>query len=396
MGKRRKHYLVWFVTLSGLLLAALSILFTYLGRKAGLDPEVWGPHLYQPPILLSLLLGLLIVLKGPDNLYGWTWIGLGFFLGALLPFGQNYATLASLASPELPLERPAAMLGNYAWFLGLAMFPLTMLYFPTGKPPTPPWRYLGWAIAASVVPVLALGWMIGPESTVPVENSSLVGEGIRRTLELVLILPVVFIFLSIPLSAVSLIHRYLLADFIVRQQLKWFAYGAVLNTFGIASDFVYTAPGYWEPLKEGLMIGLLPITVGIAIFRYQLWDINVVIRKTLIYSVVTAILVVFYFGSVLLAQSVLGPLTDEQGPIAVVLSTLLTAALFSPLRWRVQNGIDRRFYRRKYDARQMIAQFAQSARNQVELEALQAELLRVVQDTVQPAQATLWLRRSDE
>ena len=98
----------------------------------------------------------------------------------------------------------------------------------------------------------------------------------------------------------------------------------------------------------------------------------------------------------LLAQSVLGSLTDEQGPIAVVLSTLLTAALFSPLRWRVQNGIDRRFYRRKYDARQMIAQFAQSARNQVELEALQAELLRVVQDTVQPAQATLWLRRSDE
>src|SRR5690606_3630535 len=127
------------------------------------------------------------------------------------------------------------------------------------------------------------------------------------------------------------------------------------NTFGIASDFVYTAPGYWEPLKEGLMIGLMPITVGIAIFRYQLWDINVVIRKTLIYSVVTAILVVFYFGSVLLAQSVLGSLTDEQGPIAVVLSTLLTAALFSPLRWRVQNGIDRRFYRRKYDARQMIA-----------------------------------------
>ena len=395
MGKRRKHSRVWFVTLSGLLLAALSILFTYLGRKAGLDPEVWGPHLYQPPILLSLLLGLLIVLKGPDNLYGWTWIGLGFFLGALLPFGQNYATLASLASPELPLERPAAMLGNYAWFLGLAMFPLTMLYFPTGKPPTPPWRYLGWAIAASVVPVLALGWMIGPESTVPVENSSLVGEGIRRTLELVLILPVVFIFLSIPLSAVSLIHRYLLADFIVRQQLKWFAYGAVLNTFGIASDFVYTAPGYWEPLKEGLMIGLMPITVGIAIFRYQLWDINVVIRKTLIYSVVTSHSCRLLFWQCAPGAERARLMTDEQGPIAVVLSTLLTAALF--LRCAgVQNGIDRRFYRRKYDARQMIAQFAQSARNQVELEALQAELLRVVQDTVQPAQATLWLRRSDE
>ncbi len=143
------------------------------------------------------------------------------------------------------------------------------------------------------------------------------------------------------------------------------------------------------------MFAILPVTIGVAILRYRLWDIDVVIRKTLVYAVLTALLALVYLGGVILLQRLFGSVTGvEQSPLAVVVSTLVIAALFVPLRRRIQNGIDRRFYREKYNAQQALAQFSQTARNETNVDALNGELVRIVQETMQPERVSIWMRET--
>ncbi len=213
------------------------------------------------------------------------------------------------------------------------------------------------------------------------------------------LLPMIAILL-IALAAATFHNLRRVRDRVVRAQIGWVALGiaspvmaafipiALIDRFFPALNSS-TALSNWIWNLGSL---LLPICFGIAITRYRLFDIAIIIRKTLVYAVLTTLLALVYFGSVVLLQNVVGRATDEQSPLVIVMSTLLIAALFAPLRRRVQAFIDRRFFRKKYDAQQILAQFAQTARDEVEIDALTAELLRVVQETMQPAHISLWFK----
>ena len=208
------------------------------------------------------------------------------------------------------------------------------------------------------------------------------------------------------MGVVGQVYRYReMATAVQRQQTKWVLWAMILNLiYQVSLNVIYANPVVNGLDGRGMLFSLLrtttltlvtslvPLSLTAAIMRYRLWDIDLIIRRTVQYGVVTAVLALIYFGTVILLQSLVGQATGEQSPIIIVLSTLLIAAIFNPLRRRVQTAVDRRFYRQKYDAQQVLAQFAQTARDEVEMEALQAELLRVVQETLQPELVAVWIK----
>jgi hypothetical protein len=201
---------------------------------------------------------------------------------------------------------------------------------------------------------------------------------------------------GIVLSALSLVFRYRRAGGVERQQLKWFAFAAVL--FGgslVFSGFLgRDLPGVWDALFETVTFVGVYAAVGVAILRYRLYDIDLIINRTLVYGSLTAMLVLLYLGGVVSLQYAFRTLTgqEQQPQLAVVVSTLVIAALFNPLRRRIQSFIDRRFYRSKYDARKTLEAFSARLRDETDLEALNEELVSVVRETMQPAHVSLWLR----
>ena len=207
----------------------------------------------------------------------------------------------------------------------------------------------------------------------------------------------------------SQVYRYFrVSKPIQRQQTKWVLIGllgpllVILLWLALGSPVLTQMLGFLVldtliPLTYALPLLALsfPLTIAFSILRYRLWDIDLLIRRTFVYAVLTALLLLLYFGSVVLLQQVFRSLTGQDSPVIIVTSTLVIAAVFSPLRRRVQNTIDRRFYRRKYDAQQALAAFAATARDEVDLERLQAELVSIIQETMQPEQISLWLQSAN-
>jgi len=215
-----------------------------------------------------------------------------------------------------------------------------------------------------------------------------------------------FIILMLPacilVSALSLAFRYRRAGGETRQQIKWIAFAACfLGATYLGSLlgqllFAPEAEVLFLNYLRGMSFAGIPVAVGIAILRYRLYDIEIIINRALVYGPLTAILALVYFGGVVSLQYVLRALTGSDSQLAIVASTLAIVALFSPLRRAVQDLVDRRFYRRKYDARRVLGAFSSRLKEETDLDSLEAEINSVIHETLQPAHTSLWLREPDD
>jgi MFS family permease len=339
--------------------------------------------------------GALILSHQPRNAVGRLMMLEGTLIFAW-PVAKTYESLAA------PPAQPSALFLLGLWFAGWSwlwlIFPLlfVILYFPTGRLPSPRWRWLR-ALGLGLVVYFMVVLALLPELNAPGEPPPWTVPNPIGIASLAFSMPVwsVLLLTLVFGSVASLFVRFRRADPVERSQLKWLLYAGGVFLVVYAGAGFGADMGGSDIFEVALVLSILslPVAIAVAILRYRLYDIDLVIRKTLLYAVLTALLALVYFGSVILLQQVFGALTGiEQSTLAVVISTLAIAALFTPLRRRVQDAIDRRFYRKKYDAQQVLAQFAQTARDETDLDALLAELVRVVDETLQPEHVSVWLR----
>jgi len=351
------------------------------------------------------LTGLLILRRQPRNTVGWLLVGIGCVWG-LGGLGDNYATYGLLVGPgSLPGPAVGALVASGIWAPALGLMgTFLILLYPDGHLPSPGWRPVAWLSGATVL-TLTIVLYLSPgellEAPAPGLTNPLALESAQPVLEAALSVLLPLFALCFVACAVGLVRRFRRSHGVERQQLKWLATaGAVVASVFLVSivTSAVAAPTGREPAwllalnqVSFLLWALLPISIGIAILRHGLYSIDVVINRALVYGSLTAALAVVYLGSVLLLQLVLSPLTD-QSDLAVAGSTLAVAALFRPARAQIQGLVDRRFYRQRYDATLTLDAFAGRLRHEVDLEAVGHELRTAVQQTVQPAHVSLWLR----
>jgi hypothetical protein len=345
--------------------------------------------------------GALVASRQPKNAIGWIfcWLGLSFSLGSA---SEEYA-LYALVTEAGSLPGAEGMVWLTAWFGGpivFALFAIVFLLFPNGRLPSRRWRPVVWLELVAVVCLVAFAFEpgeLGNLGLVRVTNPF----GIQGAAALLGTMSWVGFFTTLAVAVaggISLVVRFRRARGVERQQIKWFAFsGVVFCAVFAAGPLLWSLPQssatvwIW-PVLFLAGASTIPVAVGIAILRHRLYDIDVVINRTLVYGSLTATLALVYLGSVVGLQRVLSPVVGEGNQLAVVVSTLLIAALFGPLRRRVQGFIDRRFYRRKYDAAKTLTLFGAKLRDEIELDALNEELLTVINETMQPAHVSMWLR----
>jgi len=362
----------------------------------GLFSRLW---LYLPIIAAFPTIGALIAARQPRNPIGWLLLSIGL-VGAFGQIAEGYWRYALFVRPgTLPAGELMLWVNTRPYLIVALLSVLLILLFPTGRPPSRRWWIVGWLIVfGGLVNFGALALMPGPlEPSVSITNP-LGLSGAAPFLQFSADLGAYLLLLGALGAVLSLIVRFRRANGIERQQIKLLAYP--LTIYGVLfAMIISSAPPSGElPPIFNLLFALqalagvfVAVAAGIAILRYRLWDIDVVIRRTLIYGALTLTLGLVYLGCILLSRTLVAPYTGGS-ELAIVASTLAIAALFSPLRRRIQNLIDKRFYRRKYDAAKVLAAFGATARDETDLERLTAEMLRVVDETVQPEFVGLWLR----
>ncbi|RPJ47532.1 MAG: hypothetical protein EHM21_08135, partial [Chloroflexi bacterium] len=362
-----------------LLLAGLVGL--HLAGIGNLGEEHWFERFLLMLVFIAFATtGALITTRRPENMIGWIFSGV-VFLFLVEYFAEDYALYSLVIRPgALPGGVLAAWLGPW---LGTVVFgsmlTFTFLLFPNGRFLSPRWRAFGWIVGALIV-VQALAIMLnpGPLPDYPDHENPLGIEAAGPLLDWIVAVAPTFGSFAILLSTLSLLLRYRRARGIERLQIQWIALGAALPVLALFLVSVFNPRLGENGLLADQVFNLLiffsimafPVTTAIAILRYRLYDIEFILRRTLIYATLTGLLALVYFGSVVMLQQVFRAGWGGESPVAIVISTLVIAALFSPLRQRIQALIDRRFYRRRYDADQILQNFTARLRDEVELEPL--------------------------
>ena len=383
----------------GLGIAGLSLFLALVGIGVII---VFGVDLTATVILVNAVvysvIGVLIIARQPRHTVGWLLLSTGFISATLMfvsGLGQSVTNDSSVF-----LHRLGAWIG-LVLFLPALMIPLTLVlqFFPNGRLPSRRW----WPIpAASLFGILgivaSIAFLPGPmeagDETGPSNPFGITGS--ESFLKILGDVAEVAFAIGVIGALLILVVRFRSSVSIERTQMKWLFYTAVIGLslllflppisrlLGIGSDVIS------EKIFV-IMPSLLAITIGIAILRYRLFDIDIIIRRTLQYAIITVVLALVYFGLVVILQAAFAAVGEIQSPIFIVISTLVIAGLFNPVRIRVQNAVDRRFYRQKYHAEQALAQFAAAARDEVDLDRLAAVLLDVVEETMRPERASISL-----
>ena len=394
MNVRTASLLAWSACVLSLTLTALSVLLLVLLLRS--DTPIYYYWLETSMVAIGYsTVGAIVASRLPESPIGWLFCAIGLCFG-LAHFSVEYVEFALLGpSRSLPAGEALAWLSSWIWVGGLGLVVFLDLLFPDGRLPGARWRWFARFTAivllpAAILAALSPGRILSTTLHNPLGIERL--PNISKEIE-------AFMYALVVVGASSMLARLRYAGTIERQQIKWFAYATVLVISGvILKNVAYPVVDVMWVWWVGLIltaVGVVssPVAMGIAIFRYRLYEIDLIINRTLVYAPLTALLGALYFGAIVLLQSIFVLLTGEQSTLAVVASTLLIAALFTPLRRLIQSFIDRRFYRRKYDARKTLETFSAKLRDETDLAALSDDLVGVVNETMQPAHVSLWLRQ---
>jgi hypothetical protein len=400
MSDRAAAWVAWSVCGLSFVLTTLSLLLLALSLES---PGVRIYDYWAEDTVAALThstIGAIIVSHRPEHPIGWLFCVIGLLSSITLFCGQ-YAIYALLANPgALPAGEVGTWVYSWVWVLYLGVVMFLVLLFPDGRLPSSRWRPFAWSVVTVVVlGAIALAFSWGPVAGLgPIENPlgvELLGFARYGAVDIV-----VEGLLYVPIGSIaagSLLVRLRRSRGVERQQLKWFAYAVVVMVIGGNATYTISEVIGLRWLEWAGFVGVIaavvgfPISIGIAIVRYRLYEIDTLINRTLVYTLLTAILAAIYFGTVVLLQRIFVVLTDERSTLAVVASTLLIAALFTPLRRTIQSFIDRRFYRRKYNARNTLEALSLKLRDETDLDALSDDLVGAVRETMQPAHVSLWL-----
>jgi hypothetical protein len=371
----------------------------------------WGSPGLLPELLFLLtmmgfpIVGVLIATRRPRNAIGWVLLGIGVVWGIDAALTNSVAYGLLLYPGSVPGAEVAAALSGFTWVPGIGLIgTYLLLLFPDGRLPSPRWKKVARAIpVAMIVSSIVITLIPGDlaDNGFPGIENPLGVESLRSVVE-VLQVTILSIPILILVCAGSLVLRFRRSRGEERLQLKWLAGAATVVALLYLSTMIAGfatgdpagsgAPTWLQTIQLASLLSmvLIPIAIGIALLRYRLYDIDLVINRTLVYGSLTAVLAAAYIGLVVAFQAVLAPVTAESD-LAIAASTLAVAAMFRPARTRVQGFIDRRFYRRKFDTQRTVEEFTAHLRDEVDLGALSRRLMSVVADTMQPAHISLWV-----
>jgi hypothetical protein len=381
--QRLPTWLAWALCALSLTLTALNFLLIALNVSLNSPAYVFWPELTSIAVGYSVI-GAIIASRLPNHPIGWLCCAIGL-IAAVDHFAGEYSFYALLAqSHPLPGGRAMLWLQGWFWMLFVGLLVFLLLLFPTGRLPSSRWRPFAWVSVATISVAVIWSSIISPDVRADAPPSPVQLS--------VMLLGLV--------AAASVVVGRRGARGVERQQIKWLLYVGpiffVASGLHIGFYYFWLAEGSWGLWASYLLVivgGLsVPSAIGVAILRYRLYEIDLIVNRTLVYGSLTATLVALYFGAIVVLQRVFVALTGQQSTLAIVASTLAIAALFVPLRRRVQGFVDRRFYRRKYDARKTLEAFSAKLRDETDLEALNNDLVGVVRETMQPAHVSLWLR----